>query len=409
MILEYNLKDYPAHQHAVRVGEGCVLIGEKMGLQPNIIQRLYYAGMIHDIGKISIDPKILRKKRKLSKKEFSMVKHHSVYGSRIIASLPELNNMAYWVRWHHEKWDGTGYPDGLAGPEIPVEVQVLSAIDCFDSLQTPRMDRDALVPQEALEIIKKSRGSAFNPDVIDLVMEMHGEQTLVPGKSSEKFLALKEKYVNRPLVKDEDEYVKYYGLVGLYPILRLFARAIDAKHHDTRGHSIRVSILSKYLAGELGLTTEDTIKIEIAGLLHDAGKVSIPNEILDKPEKPSRDEWDLIKHHPVYSSEIMKKITPFNDISAVVYNHHKWEDGRGYPENTDKNSILSQIISVADAFDAITTDRAYRKARSFKEAYRIIKEGSGTQFNEKVAEILINTSPKFIAALFDMHMDNRQP
>ncbi len=405
MILEYNLNDFPSHQHAIRVGEGCVLIGDKMGLKPDLIQRLYYAGMIHDIGKISIDQSILRKKGKLTDKEYTIIKGHSVHGSRIVATLPELNNMAYWIRWHHEKWDGTGYPDGLAGKEIPVAVQILSAVDCFDSLQTPRMDRDALNPDDAMEVLKRNRGKAFNPDVIDLIMEMHGEKSLLPGLPSEKFLSLKEKYVNRPLVSDEDLYLKYYGLVGLYPILRLFAMAIDAKHHDTKGHSIRVSILSKFLAGEMGLSTEDMIKIEIAGLLHDAGKVSIPNEILDKPEKPSSDEWDLIKAHPVLSSEIMKKITHFNDISSVVYSHHVWEDGRGYPENSGKNSILSQIISVADAFDAITTDRSYRRGSSITEAYMVIKNGIGTQFNEKAGNVLINTSPKFIAALFDMHME----
>jgi putative nucleotidyltransferase with HDIG domain len=388
------------------VGEGCVLLGEKIGHEPILLKQLYYAGMIHDIGKISIDIGLLSKKGKLSPEEFEKVKKHTIYGSRIVASLPELRNLAYWVRWHHERWDGKGYPDGLAGDEIPIEVQILSAVDCYDSLQTPRMDRNALLPDEALAIIEQGRGTFFNPRILDLLLEMHQEKTLVSGKSSEKFLELKDKYLALPLVEVSGDYLKYYNIKNLFPILKLFARAIDAKHHDTSGHSNRVSVLARYLAGEMGLSLEDQVKVEIAGLLHDAGKVSIPNDVLNKKELPNREEWELIKHHPVYSSELLKKITPFKDISDIVYNHHVWLDGRGYPSNAQNDNILTHIISVADAYDAITSTRSYRKAKSSEEAYKLIKGKLGTQFNVEVGNILLKTPSKYITALFDMNLED---
>ncbi len=411
LILEYNLKDHPAHQHAIRVGEGCALVGEKVGLKPKTIQRLYYAGLIHDVGKISIDLNILSKKGPLNAEEFEAVKLHSVYGSRIVASLHELSDMALWVRWHHEKWDGTGYPDGLYKDELPVEIQILGAIDCFDSLQTPRMDRPAHTPDDAFNILNQYRGTHYNPDIIDLVFEMHREKTLIPGRSSEEFLQLKDKYINFPLNGSNDYFGEYYGIMGLYPILRLFARVIDAKHHYTRGHSIRVSLLSGYVAKEMGLSRDDVIKTEIAGLLHDAGKVSIPNDILNKVDKPTKKEWEIIKYHPVHSSEILKKVTPFSDISEIVYNHHRWADGRGYPEKNspDTANIISQIIAVVDAYDAITTERPYSPAQLPSTAFKKIEERLGSQFNREAGEILINTSPKYINALIDMNVEKFYP
>jgi HD-GYP domain-containing protein (c-di-GMP phosphodiesterase class II) len=405
LVLEYNLKDHPLHQHAIRVGEGCVLIGDKLGFDQKKLQRIYFAGLLHDIGKISVPIDILQKREKLAVDEFELVKNHSVSGSRIISSFPEFNKLAFWIRWHHESWDGSGYPDGLIKNEIPVEVQILSAIDCFDSLQTPRMDRDAHSPEEAFDILLKYRGIHYNPEIIDLIFEMHKEKTFVPGKSSEKFIDLKKKYIFINDIENDLEYSDYYDISGLYPVLKLFARVIDAKHHYTSGHSTRVSILSKYLAEQMGFSTEELIKIEIAGLMHDAGKISIPNELLDKADNPTGKEWETIKKHPVHSSDILKKISPFDDISKIVYYHHSWADGRGYPDIKpgDPINIFSQIIAVADAYDAITTTRAYRKAESPEIAYSVIKEGLGSQFDHQAGMTLINTSPKYIKALFDMN------
>ncbi len=405
LALEYNLNDFPQHQHAIRVGEGCVLLGVKSGLDRRNIRNLYFAGLLHDVGKISIPLSVLNKRGSLTDEEFAIMKQHSARGSKIIYSLPELGRLAFRIRWHHERWDGSGYPDGLIRNEIPIEIQILSAVDCFDSLQTPRMDRDAHTPDEAFEIMRQYRGTYFNPDIIDLVFEMHAEKTLVPGKSSRQFLEIKNEYLNAPLEENDNEYSRYSGMNGLYPVLKLFARVIDAKHHYTSGHSTRVSVLSRYIAEQMGLSADDLTKIEIAGLMHDAGKISIPNELLEKKSKPTSEEWKCIKKHPIHSSELIKKIPFFDEISNIAYYHHVWADGRGYPETRPGESVmlLSQIIAVADAYDAITSERAYNRAESPETAYRIIKEGLGSQFNDQAGKTLINTCPKYVKALFDMN------
>ncbi len=405
LVIEFDMKDYPTHQHSIRVGEGSVLIGEKLGLEPSILQRMYYAGLLHDIGKISIDPKLLAKKGNLSDEEFEIIKNHTRNGSRILATMTGLNQLALWVRWHHEWWNGTGYPDGLKDNEIPKEVQIISAIDCFDSLQTPRLDRPRHSPEAAYEIIKKEKGTHFNPDIVDLIFEMVREKTLVPGESSGKFLELKEQYINIPLADFDDKYLEGSSMASLYPILRLFARVIDAKHRYTRGHSTRVSILSKYIAEKMRLSSEDIIKVEVAALLHDAGKVSVSNDILDKPGRPNDDEWASIQGHPENSYSILSRISSLGDIAKISAAHHERYDGTGYPHGKKANDInvLSHIISLADTYDAITSTRAYRKGQTPEFAFNIIRENLGTQFHPEIGSLFLETEPKYIKALFDMY------
>ncbi len=407
LVLEYDLNDNTSHQHAIRVGEMCSIIAEKIGLQPYKIQQIYYAGLIHDIGKISVGTYLLMQKRKLTEEEFKIVQMHSVIGSKIASTLPELSDLAFWIRWHHEKWDGTGYPDRLTGGEIPIEVQILSAIDCFDSLQTPRLDRDKLSQDESEIVMMQQRGTFFNPVIVDLISDMIRKKEIVPGKPSEKFLEIRKKYIDRDYPNGTDDYWSGTGMAGMYPILRLFARVIDAKHGYTQGHSTRVSILSKYIAKKAGCSTDDIVKVEVAGLLHDAGKISIPNEVLDKTNSPDFNEWEMIKNHPLHSYNILKNINFMSEIADITRQHHERLDGSGYPDGCGESKIglLAQIIAVSDSFDAMTSDRAYREMRHVEEAYREIANGSGRLYNREFAKILTGTPPYYINALFDMHID----
>lgn len=406
LVLEYDLNDHSTHQHAVRVGESCAIIAEKLGLEPERIQQIYFAGLIHDIGKIAIDISLLRQKRKLTPDEFRQVQKHSAIGSRIAAVLPELSDLSFWIRWHHEKWDGSGYPDGLAGVQIPAEVQIISAVDCFDSLQTPRLDRDRISADEAEEIIRQQRGTAFNPVIVDIISEMIARGEITPGRSSDKFIEVKEKYINRTYRKPSDDKWSGIGMTGMYPILRLFARVIDAKHEYTQGHSTRVSILSRYIAQKAGFSTDDIIKVEVAGLLHDAGKISIPHEVLDKRNIPDTAEWEIIRNHPVHSYNILKNIHMMSEIALITKQHHERLDGSGYPGGEVENQIgvLAQIIAISDSFDAMTSERSYRKRQNTEAAYREISDGAGTIYNREFSKILTSTPPYYIKALFDMHI-----
>lgn len=381
------------------------MIGEKMGLPSRSLQQLYYAGLLHDIGKISVDGRLLAKKGKLTDAEFEKIKQHSIHGSRIIATLPGMSQLALWIRWHHEWWNGAGYPDKLQGEDIPLEVRILGVIDCFDSLQTPRLDRDRYSQEEAYHIVEQQRGTHFNPDILDVILEMVKEKTLIPGQSSDRFLQLKAKYIDIPFQEFSGGYWEGTGIAELYPILRLFARVIDAKHKYTRGHSTRVSILARHIARRMELPPEEVVKVEVAGLLHDAGKISVPVEILDKPGAPSEEEWEIIRGHPKKSLDILSTISALKDIAEISAAHHEKYDGSGYPNHINGAHIhkLSQIIAIADTYDAITSNRSYRKGRPPEVAYKIVRNEMGRQFNPQIAKVLLEIPSKHIEALFSTY------
>ena len=131
--------------------------------------------------------------------------------------------------------------------------------------------------------------------------------------------------------------------------------------------------------------------IKTAASFHDLGKVGIPDSILNKKGYLNDEEYNIIKQHPVIGADIISKLSEFKDISNIIRHHHERWDGGGYPSNLKGNEIPlgSQIIAIADTFDAITSDRAYRKSRSVKEAIDILISERGKQFNQELVDIFI--------------------
>jgi putative nucleotidyltransferase with HDIG domain len=174
--------------------------------------------------------------------------------------------------------------------------------------------------------------------------------------------------------------------------------AIEAKDEYTRGHSTRVSEYSMIIGRTLGENDfpVDLEKLRISSLLHDIGKVNISNEILQKQGKLTAVEYEEIKGHPVFGAEIAKSLEfPEEIISPILY-HHERNDGNGYPNGLTGEEIplLARIIAIADTFDALTTNRSYRRAYSIFEARDIILENSGTQFDDRIIPYFIDCFPR---------------
>jgi len=175
-------------------------------------------------------------------------------------------------------------------------------------------------------------------------------------------------------------------------IIAALVSAIEIKDTYTKGHALRVQQYSCAIAKELKLSQEQIWNISTAALLHDVGKIGVPEEILNKPGRLTEDEYDVVKLHTIHSKEILENINEFSEIATLALHHHENYDGSGYPLGLRESEIPieSQIIQVADALDAMTTDRAYRKAFSINKALEIIKEEMGKQFNPEVAMAAIN-------------------
>jgi diguanylate cyclase (GGDEF)-like protein/PAS domain S-box-containing protein len=160
------------------------------------------------------------------------------------------------------------------------------------------------------------------------------------------------------------------------------------KSKRERMHSERVSVIAKKIAEKFSLGTAFTNRVALAGKLHDIGKITVAEEILDKPGKLNSQEWQRIQKHPETGFKILSTVPEYLDIANVVYAHHERFDGKGYPRGLKANQtpLESRIIGVADAFDAMTVTRPYRTALTIDEAIKEIKDFSGTQFDPLVVE-----------------------
>ena len=171
-----------------------------------------------------------------------------------------------------------------------------------------------------------------------------------------------------------------------------FANALDAKDPYTEGHSERVSAYSTRLARELGLPEEEIDNIRLVALLHDIGKIGVPDSVLKKPGRLTDEEFGLMKQHTVVGSEIIKDINSIPGVVIGARYHHERYDGRGYPDGLKGEEIpfIARIIAVADAFDAMTSNRIYRKHLSTEQVMSELEKGAGSQFDPAIARLLVD-------------------
>jgi len=178
--------------------------------------------------------------------------------------------------------------------------------------------------------------------------------------------------------------------------IRSLAETIDAKDTYTRGHSEQVSLYAEAIARGLGLEGDELQTIRYAGYLHDVGKIGIPDAILSKPGKLTVEEFGVIKKHPILSERILKPVNFPYPVQSIVRHHHERYDGKGYPDHLTGEEIPlgARILFVADAFEAMTSDRPYRKALTNQMALDELQRNMGTQFDERIVNVfsrIINT------------------
>lgn len=165
---------------------------------------------------------------------------------------------------------------------------------------------------------------------------------------------------------------------------------VESRDKETKGHSERVSGLAAAIAEEMGMTTQETDRIRVAGLFHDIGKIGVPDAILLKNGPLTDEEFVEIKKHPAGGEKILSTYTPFKDILSIVRGHHERFDGSGYPDRLAGDAICmgARIIAVADAFDAMISNRTYRPGLGFDNTMERIEAGRNTQFDTIVVDAL---------------------
>jgi len=184
-----EFRDVETGMHIKRVSRYSALLARLIKFKKEEIELILYASPLHDIGKIGIPDAILLKPGKLTEEEFEIMKKHTVIGAKMLEGAekyPVLNVGKIIALTHHEKWDGSGYPNGLKGEDIPIYGRIVAVADVFDALTSKRVYKDALSPQKALEIMKEGRGKHFDPELFDVF-----------EKNFDKFLEIRKRYQDK--------------------------------------------------------------------------------------------------------------------------------------------------------------------------------------------------------------------
>ena len=177
-----DAKDGYTHRHSERVAMLARRLGQEMALSAEELDTVELSGLLHDVGKIAVPDAILNKRGRLTPEEFEEMKKHPNHGARILGNIQNASIVAVLpgVRSHHEKWDGSGYPDGLSREEIPLLARLLGVADVFDALTSARSYRAALPVQQAVDIIQEGAGTHFEPSLAALVLQLHARGDLLP-------------------------------------------------------------------------------------------------------------------------------------------------------------------------------------------------------------------------------------
>ena len=219
---------------------------------------------------------------------------------------------------------------------------------------------------------------AYMPDTYAIVERAASSITLRPRLEPLSMPMVGIHAGNRDLYREQNEF--------LASVVRALTSAIDAKDPYTCGHSDRVARVAVRLAKELGHDPATLHTLYMAGLLHDIGKIGIDDAVLRKPGKLTNEEFEQIKQHPELGYRILADIRQFASVLPAVLHHHEQWDGRGYPFKLagDQTPKLARIVAVADAFDAMSSDRPYRKGMEAAKVDEILKAGAGKQWDPEV-------------------------
>ncbi len=172
-----DAKDSYTNGHSTRVAKYSVMIAQKMGYTGERLERLQFAALLHDVGKIGIPKEIINKPSKLTDEEYDIIKTHPVIGGSILNEITEIPEIATGAKWHHERYDGKGYPDRLSGEEIPELARIIGVADAYDAMTSNRSYRGVLSQDIVLGEVQKGRGSQFDPHIADIMIELIKEDT----------------------------------------------------------------------------------------------------------------------------------------------------------------------------------------------------------------------------------------
>lgn len=348
-------------RHQMQVAYIAVRIGEVLGLSGEERNKLIMAGLLHDIGGISL-------KERLGLLHFEEVEkfyNHAEIGYLLLRSFEPLSDIATLVRFHHVPW-GNGRVSTFKEQQVAVGSHILHLADRVAVLTNKQ--KEVLGQYRTIdEKIEKLSGEVFMPETVNAFKVLKEEESFwfdIVSPSIDLILA--DKMSAKVIELDMER---------LISLSSVFSKIIDYRTKFTATHSSGVAAVAKTLAKLVGFSDLECLMMEIAGYLHDLGKLAVPAEILEKPGKLTDEEFNIVRKHTYHTYNILRYIDNLDIIAEWASFHHESLNGGGYPFKIKGQNLMlgSRIMAVADVFTAITEDRPYRSGMTRENAFNTLQ------------------------------------
>ena len=400
--------------HQRRVARLADLVGSRLDMDDDRLQGLYVGALLHDIGKLSVPGTLLTKPGRLSLQEWKVIRAHPRRGYDILkeANLPWP--VAEMALRHHERLDGSGYPDGTKGPELSLELRILGVCDVVEAMSSDRPYRAARPREEVRQELIAGSGQRYDPQVVEAALKViengafalwasgvdagsgaqgREEQLTYVGPVAAEGATVVERAVEEvglALERDPSNgnHTEVQARDGLLNLPETLARAMSSRDPSTSNHQRRVAEFVEQVGSRLGLSAERLWGLRLGGLLHDVGKIAVPEIILSRPGRLSSEELELVRTHPEEGYAILRDAGLPPVVPLMALHHHERLDGSGYPQGLSGEalSMEDRILSVCNVVEAMGAHRPYRRGLEMKEVLTEIVTGRGTRYDSAVVE-----------------------
>lgn len=338
-------------------------IAEVMGLTESDQAQIVWAGLLHDIGAFSLKQRL--KYLDFERKTFG---DHAELGYRLVNRYSPFQQAAKIIRHHHTFWQDSS--NRVSEDEIPTASHILHVADRAAILvgaEGPTRWKTNFI----VEKINSGSGSMFCPEIVEAFNHVADRKSFWRVGSISEIQEVLEKSVRNESMPLSWDSLKDLG--------KLFCGIIDFKSAWTATHSTGVAEVTKQLALKAHFSTDKSNRLQIAGYVHDLGKLAVPNEILDNESRLTHEDFQIIKKHAYHTYILLRDINEFRDIRRWASYHHERLDGSGYPFSLSANELPmeARLVAVSDFFTAISEDRPYREGMSEEKRIRLMDKMAG--------------------------------
>lgn len=376
-----DMGSYEILDHSNRVAYIALEIAEELALEEKYKNKIVLAALIHDIGITNNHDK--KRAQGFFTVEKDIAQNHSKVGAELLKNIrfmPELDDIIYY---HHHDWSVNNFDENqIKGAELPLASRVIRLADRIEASINPDI---CLLMQsdEIIRNIKSKSGSWFDPKLVEIFIKLAQKESFWLNLKSKEYLHILENWGEKTKTN-----IDLYDLESLASTV---AHLIDRISPFTSRHSSGVATIAAMITNEMGYGLQEQRSMRIAGLFHDLGKLTIPDNLIEKEGELTKKEYKVVKQHSYYSYQLLNKVEGLGSIPEWGAFHHERLDGTGYPFRlkAENLNIGSRIMAVSDVFQALTEDRPYRVAFSIAKALEIIQEmQENFKLDKKIISVL---------------------